>query len=74
MKKSKETVDWIFSEASPEEHKKYVEKTAEQDRIYCKKKRQREQLRMFFKLLSNIILWVCAVGGFVLALIQFFQN
>lgn len=26
------------------------------------------------KTLSHIILWICAVGGFILSLINFFQN
>ncbi len=26
------------------------------------------------KIISRVILWVCAVGGFVLSLIQFLQN
>lgn len=28
--------------------------------------------KSFFKILSQIILWICAVGGFALSLIQFF--
>lgn len=26
------------------------------------------------KIISQVILWICAVGGFALALIQFFQQ
>lgn len=43
--------------------------------------RLKEKIKLFFsrfrkvlKIISNIILWICAVGGFVLSLIQFFQD
>ena len=36
--------------------------------------KRKEKVKKSFKIISNIILWLCAVGGFVLALVQFFQN
>lgn len=30
--------------------------------------------KKFLKGVSQVILWICAVGGFVLSLIQFFQD
>lgn len=32
------------------------------------------QIKMITKMLSCAILWFCAVGGFILSLIQFFQD
>lgn len=32
------------------------------------------KLKKIWRILSNMVLWFCAVGGFVLSLIQFLQN
>lgn len=32
------------------------------------------RIKNFLKILSQVILWICAVGGFVLSLIQFLDN
>lgn len=58
-----------FIRPNKKAHKRYV--------VY----RLKEKVKLFFsrfrkvlKIISNIILWICAVGGFVLSLIQFFQD
>lgn len=55
----------------------YWKDEIEADRI-AKKKSDRDKLLSKTKrallIVSNIILWICAVGGFVLSLIQFLGN
>lgn len=59
----------IFTKPNPEAYKRF------------KKNRWKRYLKRsinFFKRIwnrvSSAILWICAVGGFLLSLIQFFQN
>lgn len=59
----------IFTRPNPEAHAQYIRAK--------KRKRAKEfkdKLKRSCKIASQIILWICAVGGFVLSLIQFFQN
>ncbi len=68
MKKKK--IYWVASDAPAEEQRKYAEISSR----LAKQQHHKERASRFFKILSDIILWICAVGGFVLSLIQFFQD
>lgn len=58
-----------FLKPNPEAYKRYqkIQRKKKVNGFFVKFKK-------IANVLSRIILWICAVGGFVLSLIQFFQN
>lgn len=58
-----------FIKPNPDAYKKY--RKTKRHKMYMT---IFHKLKIVWKALSNIILWICAVGGFVLSLIQFFQD
>lgn len=68
MKKKK--IYWVASDAPAEEQRKYAEISSR----LAKQQHHKERASRFFKILSDIILWFCAVGGFALSLMEFIRN
>lgn len=59
----------IFTPPNPKAYKRFKQ--------IRRKKRLRSLFHTFQKIwqrISSIILWICAVGGFLLSLFQFMQN
>lgn len=58
----------------------FVKHNPEAYRRFKKSRHKKKFMKIFsstkvlLKTISQIILWICAVGGFALSLIQFFQN
>lgn len=59
----------ILTKLNPDAHERFKKSR-------CKKRFQSlfEIFKRIRHHLSSAILWICAVGGFILSLIQFFQN
>lgn len=59
----------IFVRPNPEAHKRFKKSKRKKKLLTLKKK-----VISIGHVISQIILWICAVGGFILSLIQFFQD
>lgn len=64
--KRKKRITWISSDSPVEEQKEFYERIQKsQSRTNRKKK-----IKKAFSKISNIILWICAVGGFVVSIVS----
>lgn len=64
--KKKKRVSWISSDSPVEEQKEFY-KRIEKSQSRTKRK---EKIKKVFSKISNIILWICAVGGFAISIIS----
>jgi len=61
MKKSKETVYWISSDASPEEHQRYNEIQRKEEVAFEHKQLYRRRIKKFWKILKPILIWLLGI-------------
>ena len=66
----KNGINWVSSDAPPKEQVEYSNLKDKAERKAAKKAR----IKKAFKKISDVILWVCAVGGFVLGIISAVNN
>lgn len=64
--KKKKRITWISSDSPAEEQKEFYERIQKSQ----SRSNRKTKIKKSFSKISNMILWICAVGGFAVSIIS----